>query len=294
MNPVRTPIGRVTPRAIPANAPGHDHGSPEEAQGVRHVWGRDHDDGGRHRQANRQIDGWPLRRDEGTEAVRPIGPGQLPDEQGETEGQAGGQELVEQEALPPVSGQRHDHEHDRPDDQEVPGELPEPAEQAGELLDQVRDVRIERRGSRCRDREDEHGEDGDDQEHDVGGSAGPGRVARRGEDADADAPVLSGCDHGRAARFRLRSAVSLRHRPRCSHAPPVLGRPSARALSRAATLGPLRLEPDRLRPSSPSGRRRDPSLVDWRHHIRRPAPPHHPRGMKCSRCGRWQAPWSRR
>ena len=52
-------------------------------------------------------------------------------------------------------------------------------------------VGIERRGSWCRDREDEHREDGADQEHDVGRSAGPGRVARRGEDADADAPVLA-------------------------------------------------------------------------------------------------------
>ena len=116
-----------------------------------------------------------------------------------------------------------------------------------------------------------------DQEHDVGGPPRPRRVTRRGEDADADASVLRGCDHGRAVRCRLPSSVSLRHRPRCSHAPPALGRPSARALSRAATLGPLRLEPDRLRPASSTvGRRRDPSLVDWRHHIRRPAPPASP------------------
>ena len=128
------PMGRLVPSAIPAAAPIPTTESPHVPERPGHVRGGHDDHRGGQRQPHRQVDGRRAGRGDRLEALRPVGPGEPSGDQREPDRERARKQLLEQQALAPVREEREGDEHQRPGDQQVIGELPEPAEEPGELL----------------------------------------------------------------------------------------------------------------------------------------------------------------
>ena len=209
------PMGRPVPSAIPATAPTPTTQRPDVPERPRHVRGGHHDHRGGQRQPHRQVDGRRPGRRQRLDAVRPVGPGEPSGDQREAERQGAGEHLVEQKALAPARQQRQGQQHQRPDDQQVVGEFPEPAEQPGEALDQVVDQGIDRGRPGRREGHHHDGEHGQGEQHHVTRAPGAWGIAGRGEQADAAAPPVRVAPSGVLGRLRRSSlrSLGLRLRP---------------------------------------------------------------------------------
>ena len=155
------PQGDAGHRADPHHPP------PDEPQRPAHVRGGHHHHRRGQGQSHRQVDGrWPGSPD-GVQARGPVRARCPAHQQAEPQGEPGRQQLVAEQPLAPPRDQREDEEDEGPADQQVVRDLPEPAEQPGEVLDQVGNGLVDRRGPGGRHRQ---GQDG---------QRGPGRTGRR-------------------------------------------------------------------------------------------------------------------
>ena len=152
----------------PRDGPDPDDPPPDEAERAAHVRRGHHDDRGRDREPHGEVDGGAARRGEGLEAGPRVRPGQSPRQHRQSERERSRQELEEDEPLAASGEQRQQQEDQRPPDQEVVRDLPEPPEEPGELVHHRRHRPVDRRRSRGRERQQGQAEDGQDEQHDVG------------------------------------------------------------------------------------------------------------------------------
>ena len=182
------PDGEAGPQGDPGRRPDPDHPPPHVAERPRHVRRGGDDHRGGQRQAHRQVDGGRAGRADRPEAVRPAGPGQRSGDERDPDRERAREQLVEQQALAPVGEEGDGDEHQRPEDQQVVGDLPEPAEEPGKTLDQAGHERVERGGPGRREGQRRDRDDGEDEQHHVDRTPGPRGVAGRREHPDVAAP----------------------------------------------------------------------------------------------------------
>ena len=220
--------------------------STDEPEGAAHVR-RGHDDHGRRdRQPDREVDRGGSLRAQGLEARGPVRSRDPSREHREPEGQAPGDQLGQEQSFPPPREEREDQQEQRPPDHQVVADLPEPAEQPGQLVHQVGDGLVDRGRPGSEEGKDHDAEHGEQQQDDVGGAPSLRGVARRREDPHVGVFERSRVEPGQAsAAPRTRSLLTLRRRPGRSHSPsrPRSGRlvvAGSHVHSVAATPGELR------------------------------------------------------
>jgi hypothetical protein len=131
------PDGQGGPQRDPGGGPDPDYRSAHVSERSCQVGGGHDDHRGGQGQPHRQVDRWRAGGGDRLEAVGPVGPGQRSGDQREPDRQSTREHLLEQQAFAPARNQRHDDEHQRPRQQQVIADLPEPAEEPREGLDQA-------------------------------------------------------------------------------------------------------------------------------------------------------------
>ena len=214
--------------------PDPDHRPPHVPERPGQVGGGHDDHRGGQRQPHRHIDRRRARRGQRPDAFRPVGPGQPPGDQCHPERERPRPQLLEQQAFAPAGEQRQGDQHQRPDEQQVVGDLPEPAEQSREAPDQARHQRIDRGRPGRREGQHRHREHGEDQQHHIGRAPRPRGVGGRREHADTPPPPARRRP-SRTARTRWRDSATslrLRHRPSSRRRPGRAGRPTGSLMPR--------------------------------------------------------------
>jgi hypothetical protein len=131
------PDGQGGPQRDPGGGPDPDHRSAHVSERPCQVRGGHDDHRGGQGQPHRQVDRRRAGGGDRLDAVRPVGPGQPSGDQREPHRQSTREQLLDQQAFAPARNQRQDDEHQRPRDQQVIADLPEPAEEPREGLDQA-------------------------------------------------------------------------------------------------------------------------------------------------------------
>ena len=124
------------------------------------------------------------------EARRRVGPTDRGDDDRRPEAEADREHLIEEQTLPAATRTGPAATGpERPDDQQVVRDLPEPPNEAGELGHELGGRGIERRRARRRERQGDDAQDREHQQHAVGGASSPRRVGSRREDPHAGDPL---------------------------------------------------------------------------------------------------------
>ena len=99
-------------------------------------------------------------------------------------------ELIAEQEQPSRRHEGGDEQGDGPQDQQIGGDLPEPPEEPGEVLDELGEPLVGRRRVRRRDRDQPERQRGEEEQDQVRRPACPRRIRARREEADAEVGLV--------------------------------------------------------------------------------------------------------